>query len=238
MRLVLVVTFAALISGCANTPTSVVRPVASQLTSAYVAAIADAQFPRPSRRSTDLTALVPSNANLHWDAQGRVLMATWTRMQFYSGEHERRPGDSFPLHGESWFTAVPAMRNFCRKNGLTGETLDRRLEQRLGLPPFGTYDAFLQVWVHPSDLFRPCADREITDDRCGFGPPLVADPAGDDVVWKCSSSHPGEASDAGTQHAAWMCTTWINRYGDSIRSRNYPWTALGYAYDWGSASHL
>ena len=48
-----------------------------------------------------------------------------------------------------------------------------RLEQRLGLPPKAGKDAFLEVWIDPADLFRPCPDPGIADRECQVDVPLV-----------------------------------------------------------------
>ncbi|GEM_PF-3175640 len=42
----------------------------------YIAAVDDARFPKPSKRSSDLTPLLPSTPGLRWDDDGHVLMAS------------------------------------------------------------------------------------------------------------------------------------------------------------------
>jgi hypothetical protein len=129
------------------------------------------------------------------------------------------------------------MKVFCGASGLNGTALDRRLEQRIGLPPYGTYDAFLEVWVPVAQLRRPCVDQEVTDTACDLRPPLIANANSDNVAWQCPATWPG-AGDGEAAQAQWMCATWINRYGNSVAEKNYPWTALGYAYDWGDPSRV
>jgi len=48
------------------------------------------------------------------------------------------------------------------------------------------------------------------------------------VWWACGSGV--ELS----PHQQWMCLTWVDRYASSEAALRYPWTALGYTYDWGS----
>ena len=93
----------------------------------------------------------------------------------------------------------------------------------LGLPAGGGRDVFLSVWIDPAELFRPCAAPEVDSPTCPLSAPLAAD--GADVYWSC-----GDEDDL---HQQWLCKTWTERYGASNASQRYPWTALGYTYDWG-----
>ncbi len=81
-------------------------------------------------------------------------------------------------------------------------SLTLRLEQYLGLPPHNGKTKFVQMWVNPRDLFRPCPDSEISDTRCEVQfPPRV---------WLV--------------HQHWFIDKMLTSYGD----RGYPLTRLGY----------
>ena len=212
MRYLFVILMAALVAGCATpervvpqsksrTSVAVDRLTPAGLTSSYVAAVADARYPRPSKRSVELTPLLPSTPGLRWDTDGRVLMASWTRMTYYSGDKQPASGDVMPLFGETWFTVVPRMRDFCSATNLADQALQRRLEQRLGLPPFGDYDAFLEVWVSVVALIRPCTDREVTDASCDLGPPLSVTSDTDEVSWQCPALVVAPTDDNGPSSA-------------------------------------
>jgi hypothetical protein len=188
----------------------------------YRVAIDVARYPTPDRAVDSLLVLEPANAALRWDAKGRVLVTTWTRTQFYTAP-EYQTGYEFALYGETWFTAGNQVQDACRASGKTGDELDLRLEQLLGTPPGGTYDAFLQVWIDPDSLFRPCADPSVTATTCSVAAPLTSR-APDQVGWDCTAP--------ATPHAQWLCNSWTIRYGNSDPLRQYPWTALGYTYDW------
>lgn len=66
----------------------------------------------------------------------------------------------------------------------------------------------MTLWVNPKDLFRPCPDPEITDTTC-------------------SLQFSETASD---EHKIWIIRYMLSSYS----SQGYPWTRLGYTYDWGS----
>jgi hypothetical protein len=188
-------------------------------------ALDDAMFPLPSETVDDLLVLTHEQEGLQWDPQDRVLVTTWSRAEWYS-DPKYVPGYSFSLYGETWVTAGEQVPEVCA--GLTGDALSRRVEQLLGLPEGGGRDAFLQVWIDPEALFRPCADPDVTSPTCPVAAPLVPGD-GDSVSWSCS----GELS----EHEAWLCDTWIARYSSSEVDQRYPWTSLGYTYDWADLEH-
>lgn len=134
----------------------------------------------------------------------RVLVVTWTKFP-----------QSYPVGkevttwwGDTWVTVVPELRNFVNRNELTDENT-LRVEQVLGLPAESGNKWFAEVWVRPEDLFRPSPDPEIND--------TVAD-----LNFKDTTAR---------DHRTWFDNTVLSQYfGD----RKYPWTRLGYTYDWGN----
>lgn len=211
----------------------------------YNAALAAAKYPDSSEISTDLQPILagtdgrPDSAGLKW-RDGRVLMVTWTQAKHYAGP-VYYSGYEFPLYGDTWFTLFPAVKDFC--TAYRGRNLGLRLRQRIGLPPEDPKDAFLEVWVRPEDLFRPCPDPEISDSQCQVRIPLVEHqpppPDGRLPPWYCPTSgeEPRQVEGAfRTVHQAhlnWMCQNWVGSYTNADPAKNYPWTALGYTYDWG-----
>ena len=139
----------------------------------------------------------------------RVLTVTWTSWAGYDG----LVGQNTALAREVWVTAVPELQDAMALDALTLKSRDRklRLEQMLGLPPGGTKDRFVELWASPDDLFRPSADPEISD--------CVAEltfPTSPDYV---------TVSDT---HRAWYASLVATSYLEG----GYPWTRLGYTYDW------
>jgi hypothetical protein len=101
---------------------------------------------------------------------------------------------------------------------LTGGQLEERLGKYLGLPPRLRYDSVAELWVNPKDVFRPCPDREVTDSQCRTGLPEL----------------PGQTSDSDLAHARWFMDQLNERY---FTDKPFPWTRLGYTYDWGSQTN-
>jgi hypothetical protein len=182
----------------------------------YLDAIDDALNPEPSEVVTNLVAIAKSNPMLTWrqfpDGE-RVLVASLvSNTSFYPA-----PGATYNTGmRDTWVTAVPEMRRTCTQPGFAGNDLAMRLRQLLGLTPTAGVTAFVEFWALPSTMFRPAPDNEITDTTAGLTMPATAEP-------------------------------WFRRWFNDLRSKQffqsvdprhdaYPWTMLGYTYDWGGPS--
>lgn len=186
--------------------------------SAFRAAVQDARTAEPSEIVTTLTPLVPYNESLQWrttptatgDSARQVLMVTWTGNAPLASTRARA-GRALTFDAVVWVTAVPEIQQFCRSTDRTGADLDRRLRQRLGLRPGDTASRFVEMWVRPKDLARPCPDPAITDRECEPQPP-----------------GPATAVTVDSTYRAWFMEHRAQEYG----ADGYPWTRLGYTYDW------
>ncbi len=185
-------------------------PDANDLQQMYRTAIKDAETAEPGEISTNLTAIVPYNDKLTWQAEtGRVLVVTWTSWNGY----DSLVGNSTVLQREVWVTAAPELQNFCRKCCQDNKSLTLRLEQLQGLPPNNGKNRIVEMWVSPSDLFRPSADPEISDHEAEIDFPV-----------------PVDYITVNQSHIDWYNALRNKSYGES----GYPWTRLGYTYDWGN----
>jgi hypothetical protein len=107
-----------------------------------------------------------------------------------------------------WITTAPELKQWFYKKTFKDRNL--RLVQLLGLPPNSKCNYFIEFWVRPQDLFRPCPDKEITDGKCDLCFP----------------------NDITEEHLKWINENRISRYYQCDLSNQYPWTQLGYTYDW------
>ena len=233
-----------LAAGCATAPPPqappppLPAPGTEDLWTVYAAAVRTAQYPAQNHVSTELVPILRTNQELQWDRQGRVLMVSWTKRKYYEdsvGQAYTVPVKPKPV--TVWVTAVPHFRRACRGWGLPPESLPLRIAQALGLPPPDKdgNDAFVQMWVDPRTFFRPCPDPEITDREC-----QVNLNGGDiDRTAPCPWSKDQVSETFVTvsdKHIDWMCGNWKSAYTDPTQKR-YPWTALGYTFDWGDLLH-
>ncbi|NGZ26014.1 MAG: hypothetical protein G8345_03895 [Magnetococcales bacterium] len=143
-----------------------------------------------------------------------VKVVTWTNgLPCGSGVTDCNTWDK----GRLWVTLAGEVQALCQSWGLQGDALRNRLEQLLGLPmnPPKPKTLFVELEVPRKNLNRPC---------------LAAD-EGDGSKPKCnylSTSSSGGWSDLQNFVMQQMATCYI----DGGSSPGYPFTRLGYTYDW------
>ncbi len=200
-------------------PLMVISCVVAEKTQ-YERAVDDAAVVEQKDIYPGLVAVTPDNKNLVWyPDKTRVLVVMWKSRssyeQFYKGRNKTAPDEGHV----TWVTTVPQVQEFAKayleKFPLVSKAdIDLRLKQYLGLKPQWTYDLFVEMWVDPSDLFRPCTDPEIDDNVCNIEFPMA------DPVVTGISCYP---------------SFYKNLYLENFRTRpGLPWTGMGYTYDWGS----
>lgn len=184
----------------------------------YQQAMEDVVYLKKSNVYDDLVAINKSNKDLIWktvNGEEYVLMLTW-KGQGSIGFYEPYLNWGFFNTGDwpVWLTTAPQLLNFMKKEN--PKDVNMRLKQLLGLPPSSIYTHFVELWVRPKDLFRPCLDNEIADKTCDLCFPSTVDSA----------------------YKAWINDTRLSRYypDDCGLMNQYPWTSLGYTYDWNPKS--
>ena len=152
------------------------------------------------------------------DQNGEVLVATLTSMKGNVGELLTVGGSGI------WVTGVPEVQDKCRT--FRGDVV-MRLRQLLGLPPDAHVERFLVFRARAVDIFRPSPDARVTTTLpC---PTLVDAPIPQD----CGNAFPAETT---TEHYEWIAQQSFRLH---VLSHGYPWTHLGYTYDWapGDSDH-
>lgn len=210
------VVFVCVLSGCPMPKTD------AELQTAYEAAVADAEVAEASEICKDLLAITPYNPRVTWEGvpgESRVLMVTWTS---YTG-YDDLVGKSIVLSDltkaetmatrDIWVTAAMGVQFAIAECRSMPNGLVVRLEQLLGLPPNSGKTRFVEFWVDPEDLFRPSPDPEITDSEAGLD-----FPRSEDYVT------------VSPEYITWFEELKATSYGVG----GYPWTRLGYTYDWGN----
>jgi hypothetical protein len=215
----------------------------------YSSAVADARVVTAEEISTNLTPIAPYNGNLVWESNivgSRLLVATVINDsgKYYrcddpagcAGDTCKEGGNCSTYRWDSWVTVAPEMKQ--RFAGSIPPLL--RVVQLLGLPPSYATEGddrqakyVLELWVSPKDLFRPCPDSEISDTACETQFP--ADPFRIlDASNKIRATE-GLAAPVFKTYTAWFNNRTRNVYTKTTSSDAYPWTRLGYTYDWGSS---
>jgi len=213
----------------------------------WAAAIADAQVPTAAKISKDLTAITADETGLVWEGEaGNSRLFVITTMSEYAYENYGyktafETGDDYVLTETAltWVTAVPKAIDYFKTLGYTASTVTNlRFAQALGLPVPTGERMVVGLYVNITDMFRPCPDPEINDHECVLDFPtnhaggfLAFDPA---MLIKESSA----CSTDGCTYDAWF----DNRREIVYTGANaFPFTQLGYTYDWASdapAGHI
>jgi len=133
-------------------------------------------------------------------------------------------------------TVAPEIKNFFGIN--VPQPL--RIAQLLGLPPEYAVAGdpkeakyMLELWVSPQDLFRPCPDTEISDTVCETSFPM-------DTFRMLDLNNKVRATEGAEYGVFKTYSSWFNNRTRNVyttSSSPYPWTRLGYTYDWGSSNH-
>ena len=141
-----------------------------------------------------------------------ITVVTLTNYDYPMGEQS--------LSRAVWVTAVPEVQEKCRK--FSDPDLALRLRQLIGLQPDAKFQYFVTMTVRSSDVFRPTADPTTTTE------------------WPCSDSTQATCGEffpdwAGSDHIKWIANQMLSSYiilEPHTGSYSYPWTRLGYTYDW------
>ena len=135
-------------------------------------------------------------------------------------------GYDYPLGQQTlsryiWVTAVPEVLQKCQKFA-SGE-LELSLRELLGLQPDAKIGNFVAMTVRAGDIFRPSPNPVTTSES------LCDQPAKDNT---CGELFPDWVS---SDHKSWIANQMLTSYLVSATHNgaySYPWTRLGYTYDW------
>lgn len=184
----------------------------------YLAAVTESSM--RSMKPAHIDAILAQNPNVVWEGtpgSSRILVSTWIRHTFYDSKLGM---DNQPLGGDAFVTLGQTFQRCCQsasaKNGSSKALVVRRMEQLLGLPDDNGKLRVAEFYVNPADMFRPCADPSVTTDHCErVAPPEVS-----------------------PDHTKWFEDYQTNSYVQSASSPGYPFTGVGYTYDWGSPAKV
>ena len=175
----------------------------------YKNAVIDSMIAEKDEISNRLIDINKKNNSTYWkeiNGHKYVLTATWTK----DINNYRKNKTIKTFWGDTWVTIVPEIQNWF-SNNYKNEKLNLRTEQLLGLPKNSGYSHFIELWVRPDNLFRPSPDNEIWDKSAQLEFP----------------------KNTKKSYKNWFNKNFISSY---YSSKRYPWTRLGYTYDWNSAT--
>lgn len=193
--------------------TSVIAPAFAPpptLDQLYTGAIKDAMVADPNEIDSNLTPITQNNTHLFWQGEGENATVLVVTWTKYASSYP--VGQNVTTSwGYTWVTAVPEIQTFF-KSVPSDVNCTVRAAELLGMPANTSYTYFVELWVKPDQLFRPAPDSEITDTTTQLTFP----------------------ANATADYKAWFNSNIISSY----YPMKYPWTRLGYTYDWGDSTHV
>lgn len=169
----------------------------------YASAVKDAAFAEPEE-ILPLVSLTREDPLVTWDEAGeRVLLCTW-----HNYPESYPAGETVTLEwGTVWaFTPDELAQKYKAEAGRVSDW-DLRLKQLIGFSPDSQHSTFTTFWVNPSDICRPACQP----DPFSGNMQTQLDPA---------SAREG--------YVDWFNENILSSYFYGA----YPWTRLGYTYDW------
>lgn len=119
-------------------------------------------------------------------------------------EEPCEPGDSL-AHKDIWATSLGEMEDWYQENNSSVADWDLRFAQLLGMPNDGSCTHFSAFWISPTEVIRPAYVTDVTA-QMENGYDKITDP----------------------MYQVWFDDNILYSYFES----EYPWTRLGYTYDW------
>jgi hypothetical protein len=174
----------------------------------YQTSVSDAITADSSEICDTLWAINSSNTKLEWKTinnEQYVLVGNFNR-------HPESYSDTSLVNswGVIWVFLPEQMKSRMLSSTFPDHDTLLRLRQLLGLPPSNTNTYVVELWVKPQDLYRPAGDPEIGDHTANAYLPENADP----------------------NYIPWFNQNIYDSYFSNWT--HYPWTRLGYSYDWGN----
>ncbi|MGS2740759.1 hypothetical protein [Sinomicrobium sp. M5D2P17] len=180
----------------------------------YYLSISDAMVTEEDEIIDSLWAITPENEGLQWKTiNGReyILMAS-----FHKYPSSYPAGDSITnTWGESWLFIPGQMKSRIKNDFIQSSDTIMRICQVLGLPPAdeNSNTHISTLWVRPESLYRPAGNPDVSTTTTGS---------------------------ALSENVSESYTSWFNDYIIFAYYRtlsyetdhHYPWTRLGYTYDW------
>ena len=206
-RLGLALALALLLSACASVPTP-----APDSRAAYAAALADAAVASPSK----VLPLRPLPAG------DSVTMVSWVTEQRLPCARNALPCDMKVGADRLWVTLDGEVQALCTRWGLKGDALRSRMEQLLGLPTGSPAQyrktQFVMLDIPRERVERPCL---------GVNNSMTAQPV-------CTIDLQADTSAEMRQFVGQqMASAYIS---DNPKGPGYPYTRLGYTYDWATSA--
>lgn len=189
------------------------------------------QTPPANPSVWDITA---DNKNLIWSGEAgtsNVLVTSFTKSAYYSSY---KSGQTISAGGDLWVVPAPQTYNDVKAEDPIGVAANPKLalSEYLGLPPTNANDSVVSLWVSPANLVRPAIDPSITSHELETSFPVTMQTVPLTYTAVVPNQEPAPGFSATTDYTTWFLNRESAIFSPAIQGGPYPWTGLGYTYDW------
>ena len=150
-----------------------------------------------------LVTLTETDPLTTWNDEDEVLLVTWHK---YPESYIEGKTTALEF-GDVWTFTDKEITTWYEENKDSIHDYNLRFEQLIGLPESTENTHFTAMWVQPEDIIRPAYETDITKD-------------------KMTTNYSENMTD---EYSEWFSNNIIDSY---YAEYQYPWTRLGYTYDW------
>ena len=193
------------------------------------------------RRAVEATANDPTNMPLTQpltvitSSDNLVQMTVFTNWAGYDRNYDEFANPGSTRHPSMFSTYGTQLYDFHKTNNTPGNQMCLRTEQLLGLPPNYGNDRVVEFEIQSKYLFRPAYDSNIEHAT----PTNVYNPGDPHADWFNhhwnawnAQTHAFQYSDVHAYPPAYDYSTYSDSNGAVHTNVPYPWTRVGYTYDW------
>ena len=164
----------------------------------------------------------PGDGNTWRSSDSKVMIRAFTNPQFYNLTTKKNQ-NLYP--SALWVTTGNELPEWYRNpgNGVNAGNIALKTAQLHGLPTSSLtqYNAVVEMWVDPNKVFRPTRD-----------PNRAAQPTA--LPTQDFAAKPAYMTDNDyNKFKTWYTGNIASSYNDPDPNKQYPWTQLGYTYNWG-----
>ncbi|GFK93192.1 hypothetical protein NNJEOMEG_01023 [Fundidesulfovibrio magnetotacticus] len=163
--------------------------------------------------------------------QSLVQVTTFTKGVYYQSF---RSGQTITAGADLWVLPAPQMKTEVPEEDPLTAALNPRLATAmyLGLPPTSANDSVATFWASPDVLLRPAVDNAIDrhDLPASYSLTLQTVPAASRALTPAEAPAPGFSPTS--NYVEWFQERQSAIFDFSVKGGPYPWTGLGYTYDW------
>jgi len=190
---------------------------------AYLRAVQQAQLPDQNPHSTQLDVVTDTSGDIIWQnpldkPNSPLLMSAFTDFAGYDRYYPAQPApgpSGTTYRPELWTTLAGKLQS--RLQNVPVQNIPLRTKQLLGMPSGHKGNRVVEIWTYRESLFRPMGDTDITN------PNSTTDP-----------HNPAQYNLGGYDQYKPFESWWTSQMGTYTGYTPYPWSQLGYTWDWGN----